>query len=210
MKLSFLSKYLRKQATRSKNVAFRKLYWWTIVIWKNCLLLRERPCWNREWVWRGKYLAIDVWWIGFILRERPCWSWEWAWRGECLATRASEAALSSEESWSGNLAAIEEAGLDWSKLSQPLLSEASGGSRALGESLTAAQATTHQGGLGNITLGLREDWGHLDTYQQKSRNHFHLSNLKVMINMVHPSFTSKKMLVYVGWIAVGILDELSS
>ena len=198
MKLSFLSKYLSKQATRSKNVAFRKLYRWTI-------LLRERPCWNREWVWRGECLAIDIWWIGFFLRERPCWSWEWAWRGECLATRPPEAALSSEESWSGNLAAVEEAGLNWSKLSQPLLSEASGG-----ESLTAPQATTHQGGLGNISLGLREDWGHLNTYQHKSRNHFHLSNLKVMINMVQPPFTSKKMLVYVGWIAVGILDELSS
>ena len=178
MKLSFLSKYLRKQATRSKNVAFRKLYRWSIVIWQNCLLLRERPCWNREWVWRGEGLAIDIWWIGFILRERPCWTWEWAGRGECLATRASKAALRSEKSWSRNLAAVEEAGLDWSKLSQSLLSEASGG-----ESLTAAQATTHQGGLGNISLGLREDWAHLDTYQQQNtrNNFFHLWDLILIL-----------------------------
>ena len=150
MKLSFLSKYLCKQAPRSKNVAFRKLSWRT----------------------------IDIWWTGFYLRERPCWTWEWAWRWECLATGASEAALRSKESWSRNLAAIEEAGLDWSELSQSLLREASG-SRELGERFTAAQATTHQGGLGNITLGLREYWGHQDTQHQQSRNHFHLWDLKV-------------------------------
>ena len=151
MKLPFLSKYLCKQAPGSKNVAFRKLYRWT----------------------------IDIWRIDFFCREDPCWTWEWAWGGEGLATLTPEAALRREKSWSRNLAAIEEAGLDWSELSQSLLREASGGSRELGERFTAAQATTHQAGLGNITLGLREYWGHQDTQHQQSRNHFHLWDIKV-------------------------------
>ena len=81
--------------------------------------------------------------------------------GECLATRSSKAALGGEESWSRDLTAIEEASLDWPKLSEPLLSEARGGG-APGEPLTAAQAATHQGRLGNSALVLGEDPCYLD------------------------------------------------
>ena len=74
-----------------------------------------------------------------------------------MPARSSKAALGGEESWSRDLAAIEEASLDWPKLAEPLLSEDRGR-----EPLTAAQAATHQGRLGNSALVLGEDPDYVD------------------------------------------------
>ena len=74
-----------------------------------------------------------------------------------MPARSSKAALCGEESCSRYLAAIEEASLDWPKLAEPLLSEDRGR-----EPLTAAQAATHQGRLGNNALVLGESPGYVD------------------------------------------------
>ena len=74
-----------------------------------------------------------------------------------MPARSSKAALGGEESWSRDLAAIEEASLDWARLAEPLLREDRGR-----EPLTAAQAATHHGRLENIALVLGEGPGYVD------------------------------------------------
>ena len=141
---SFLSKYLGKGPARSKNIG------------------KCPPC--------SEYRTLDnrgAKWGLFWDRLCPR-TWEWAWRGECLATRrATEAGLSREESWSRNLAAVEEAGLDQS-WGESLLEDWRDG----GESLAAAHTATHQSGLRNI---LGDDGDNLEGEKEKGRPHIYLS-----------------------------------
>ena len=139
---SFLSKYLGKCTPRPENIGSTESS-------ESCLTSnRGGLSWERS-----------------RLRPRTL---EWAWWGEWLATWAPEAGLRWRKSRSrnlwklgtlGNLAAVEEAGLDQS-WGESLLEKWRDG----GESLAAAYTATHQGGLRNI---LGDDGGDLNGEKEK-------------------------------------------